>query len=120
MRFVKFFHLSSLDVVFGAMVMQSFVWSLLVGSQQPWPEIAVLGISVWVYYLADRQIDNLHTKPTDPIHQFHLRFQVVSWSVFSLVCELIGFVAIFLSSHVYGLFIISVLVEVLHGSPKRL
>ncbi len=75
MRFVKFFHLSSLDVVCGAIAMQSFVWRLLVGSPQTWPEIAVLGISVWVYYLADRQIDNLYTKPTDPIHQFHLRFQ---------------------------------------------
>jgi hypothetical protein len=64
-----------MDVVLGAMAMQSFIWRLLVHSQQPWPEIAVLGISVWVYYLADRQIDNLHTKPTGPIHQFHLRFQ---------------------------------------------
>jgi hypothetical protein len=75
MRFVKNFHLSSLDVVCGAMVMQSFLWRVLVGSPQTWPEVIVLGLSVWVYYLVDRQIDNLSMQPTDPIHQFHLRYQ---------------------------------------------
>jgi hypothetical protein len=97
MRFVKFFHLSSLDVVCGALVMQSFLWRVLVGRQQTWPEIVVLGLAVWVYYLVDRQIDNLRMKPSDSIHQFHVRYQLPIRIFIAALLLGIGFLLPYLS-----------------------
>jgi hypothetical protein len=97
MRFIKIFHLSSLDVVCGALVMQSFLWRVLVDSPQTWPEILVLGLSVWVYYLVDRQIDNLRVKASDPIHQFHLRYQSRIRIFISALLLGIGFLLPYLS-----------------------
>ncbi len=75
MRFFRAIHIISLDVVFGALAMQAMLWKVLVGGQQSFSEHVVLGLSVWIYYLTDRQLDNLIGPPADAIHVFHHRFQ---------------------------------------------
>ncbi len=92
MRFFRAFHLISLDVVLGALLMQAMFWHALVGSLQPWQEHVVLGISVWIIYLADRQVDNAMGQPSDVIHLFHQRFYVgIRWFILLLFATLLFF-----------------------------
>jgi hypothetical protein len=116
MRFFRFFHFSSLDVVFGAVAMQAMLWQVLVGGFQAWTEHIVLGVSVWIFYLADRQVDNLLAKPTDAIHFFHQRFHLlirrfilflllILGSLLSYISEELRYLGIYLSvcMGLYGL-----------------
>jgi hypothetical protein len=92
MRFFRAFHLISLDVVLGALFMQAMFWHELVGGLQPWQEQVVLGISVWIIYLADRQVDNAMGQPSDVIHLFHQRFYVgIRWFILLLLVALLLF-----------------------------
>ena len=75
MRFFRAIHVISLDVVFGALAMQAMLWQVLVGGQQSVSEHVVLGLSVWIFYLADRQLDNVIKQPADAIHVFHQEFR---------------------------------------------
>jgi hypothetical protein len=96
MRFFKLLHFTSLDVVFGSLVMQSLIWQMLVGRNQTWPAPVALALSVWIYYLLDRQLDNYHFQPSDDVHRFHLRFQTTIRSfIFFLLVGLV-FVVTFL------------------------
>jgi hypothetical protein len=90
MRFFRFFHISSLDVVFGAVAMQALLWKVMGGGIQPWSEQMVLGVSVWIFYLVDRQVDNLVATPTDPIHFFHQRFYVLIRSFILFLLLVLG------------------------------
>jgi hypothetical protein len=92
MRFFRAFHLISLDVVLGSLVMQAMFWHEFVGGLQPWQEQVVLGISVWIIYLADRQVDNVVSMPSDAIHLFHQRFYMeIRWFILLLLVALLLF-----------------------------
>lgn len=97
MRFFRFFHFSSLDVVFGALAMQAMLWQVLAGGFQAWPEHTVLGFSVWIFYLVDRQVDNLVGPPTDAIHLFHQRFQVLIRTFILFLLLFLGYILSYIS-----------------------
>ncbi len=119
MRFFRIFHISSLDVVFGAIVMQAMLWNVLVGGMQPWSEQLVLGISVWIFYLADRQLDNSIHRPSDSIHLFHDRYPLFVRGLLLVLLICLGYLLAFLSADLIRLGICLTIGMVIYGSILR-
>ncbi len=119
MRFFRIFHISSLDVVFGAIVMQAMLWNVLVGGMQPWSEQVVLGISVWIFYLADRQLDNSIHRPSDSIHLFHDRYPLFVRGLLLVLLICLGILLAFLSADLIRLGICLTIGMVIYGAILR-
>ncbi len=119
MRFFRIFHISSLDVVFGAIAMQAMLWNVLVGGMQPWSEQVVLGISVWIFYLADRQLDNSIHRPSDSIHLFHDRYPLFVRGLLLVLLICLGYLLAFLSADLIRLGICLTIGMVIYGSILR-
>lgn len=119
MRLYRILHVSSLDVVFGAIAMQALLWNMLVGGRQPWAEQVVLGVSVWIFYLADRQLDNIIHRPTDAIHLFHDRFQWFIRGLIGVLLCCLGYLMAFLSADLIHLGICLTVGMVLYGSVLK-
>lgn len=119
MRLYRILHVSSLDVVFGAIAMQAMLWNMLVGGRQPWAEQVVLGVSVWIFYLADRQLDNIIHRPTDAIHLFHDRFQWFIRGLIGVLLCCLGYLMALLSVDLIHLGICLTIGMVLYGSVLK-
>lgn len=119
MRFFRILHISSLDVVFGAIVMQAMLWNVMVGGMQPWSEQVVLGISVWIFYLADRQLDNSIHRPSDSIHLFHDRYPLFVRGLLLVLLICLGILLAFLSVDLIRLGICLTIGMVIYGSILR-
>jgi len=119
MRFFRILHISSLDVVFGAIAMQAMLWNVLVGGMQPWSEQVVLGISVWIFYLADRQLDNSIHRPSDSIHLFHDRYPLFVRGLLLVLLICLGYLLAFLSADLIRLGICLTIGMVIYGSILR-
>jgi hypothetical protein len=119
MRFFRILHISSLDVVFGAIAMQAMLWNVMVGGMQPWSEQVVLGISVWIFYLADRQLDNSIHRPSDSIHLFHDRYPLFVRGLLLVLLICLGILLAFLSADIIRLGICLTIGMVIYGSILR-
>ncbi len=119
MRFFRILHISSLDVVFGAIAMQAMLWNVMVGGMQPWSEQVVLGISVWIFYLADRQLDNSIHRPSDSIHLFHDRYPLFVRGLLLVLLICLGILLAFLSADLIRLGICLTIGMVIYGSILR-
>jgi hypothetical protein len=119
MRFFRIFHISSLDVVFGAIAMQAMLWNVLVGGMQHWSEQLVLGISVWIFYLADRQLDNSIHRPSDSIHLFHDRYLLFVRGLLLVLLICLVYLLAFLSADIIRLGICLTIGMVIYGSILR-
>jgi len=119
MRFFRILHISSLDVVFGAIAMQAMLWNVMVGGMQLWSEQVVLGISVWIFYLADRQLDNSIHRPSDSIHLFHDRYPLFIRGLLLVLLICLGYLLAFLSADLIRLGICLTIGMVIYGSILR-
>jgi len=119
MRFFRAIHVISLDVVLGAWAMQAMIWQAQVGGRQPWLESIVLGISVWIYYLVDRQLDNLVGQPIDEIHLFHFRFQAAIRGFIIVLMLVLGYLLIYLTEDLIRLGIYLSMCMVIYGLALR-
>jgi hypothetical protein len=75
MRFFKILHFLSLDVVLGALSLHGMIFHALLHEWPRWEYTALLGISVFLIYGMDRQIDNRLANAGDDLHRFHAHFQ---------------------------------------------
>lgn len=75
MRFFKIIHFLSLDVVLGAISLHGMFFHALLHEWPRWEYAALLGISVFLIYGMDRQIDNRLAKASDELHRFHAQYQ---------------------------------------------
>lgn len=71
MRFFKILHFLSLDVVLGSVSMHIMFYHYLLGHWPAWEFDVLLGISVFLIYGIDRQIDNQTSAARDDLHAFH-------------------------------------------------
>jgi Na+/H+ antiporter NhaD/arsenite permease-like protein len=72
MRFIRNL---SLEVVFGAVLYQSFLYKVYFHSIPSIVEIAILAVVVWFLYLLDRQVDNIFQSIQDERHRIHLQYR---------------------------------------------
>jgi len=82
MRYFKILHFLSLDVVIGAVAMNDVFFQHFMGSLPPWQFDLILGISVFLIYGIDRQIDNYTSEASDELHAFHQKYQVILRSMY--------------------------------------
>lgn len=83
MRFFKVLHFLGVDVVIGAVSMQAMFYHFFIGHWPLWEYDALLGISVFLIYAVDRQIDNRTGRSRDALHAFHAQFNTpLSFSTF--------------------------------------
>ena len=75
MRFFKTIHFLSLDVVLGAVSLHMMFYYALLHVWPTWEYDALLGISVFLIYGIDRQIDNISLGASDELHVFHAQNQ---------------------------------------------
>lgn len=71
MHFFRIIHFLSLDVVLGAISLHLMFFHALLHAWPRWEYSALLGISVYLIYGMDRQIDNLSANELDELHVFH-------------------------------------------------
>jgi hypothetical protein len=74
MRFFKTLHFLSLDVVLSVISMQMMFYHFFLRHWPSWEISALLGISVYLIYGIDRQIDNRTSVSRDALHAFHARY----------------------------------------------
>jgi hypothetical protein len=74
MRFFKTLHFLSLDVVLSVISMHMMFYHFFLGHWPMWEISALLGISVYLIYGIDRQIDNRTSVSRDALHAFHARY----------------------------------------------
>jgi hypothetical protein len=84
MRFFKSLHFLSLDVVLSAISMHTMFYHFFLGHWPKWEISALLGISVYLIYGIDRQIDNRTSVSRDALHAFHARY--ASPLLIGLIC----------------------------------
>lgn len=65
----------SLEVALGAVCYQVFLFQLSFHYYPALFETAILGLTVWIIYLLDRQFDNQVFSPADDRHLFHVQFR---------------------------------------------
>lgn len=94
MRFFRSLHYLSVDVVLGAISLHMMIFHALLHAWPRWEYDALLGISVYLIYGIDRQIDNLSSKASDDLHVFHLTYRRLLIS-FMLVLGCINVVLLF-------------------------
>ncbi len=94
MRFFKVFHYLSLDVVIGAVSMHQVFYHLYVGNFVSWSYDLILGLSVFLIYGVDRQIDNYIGRQHDALHRFHAHYQQVIRILLALVMLGLGLLLI--------------------------
>jgi len=82
MRFIKYL---SVEVVFGAVLFQIFLFDVYFNSFPSFAETSLLALAVWLIYLLDRQIDNLLQPIRDERHQFHLKYRNFYWVIIGLL-----------------------------------
>jgi len=75
MRFFRALHFLSLDVVLGAVSMHIMFFHYFREHWPIWEMDVLLGISVFLVYGIDRQIDNFSSAVLDELHAFHLRYR---------------------------------------------
>ena len=75
MRFFRSLHYLSVDVVLGAISLHMMIFHALLHAWPRWEYDALLGISVYLIYGIDRQIDNLSSKCSDDLHAFHAKYR---------------------------------------------
>ena len=94
MRYIKFAHFLSLDVVLGAVLFQIYLHLLILDSWPSLAEMSALASAVGLIYVLDRWLDNRLQTPEDERHMFFNRyaFQTRLMAIFWLV---IGLVSIF-------------------------
>ncbi len=76
-KVLRFFHLLSLDVVFGAIIGAMVFWKIL-NPDKPldWVSTILLGVSVWIIYILDRLLDLKNNPENKSLrHQFHAQYQ---------------------------------------------
>lgn len=87
MRFFRTLHFLSIDVVLGAVSLHMMIFHALLHVWPRWEYDALLGISVYLIYGIDRQIDNLSADVSDELHVFHAKYRCVLISLMlALVC----------------------------------
>ncbi len=85
MRFFRALHFLSLDVVLGAVSMHMMFFHYFRGHWPMWEMDVLLGISVFLVYGIDRQIDNFSSAVLDELHAFHLRYRGILRVLFVLM-----------------------------------
>jgi hypothetical protein len=74
MRFFNTLHFLSLDVVLSVISMHMMFYHFFMRHWPSWEISALLGISVYLIYGIDRQIDNRTSASRDALHAFHARY----------------------------------------------
>jgi hypothetical protein len=97
MRFIKF---SSLEVVMGAVLYQFFLSASYLQTFPSLQEGVILALVVWLFYLLDRQVDNLYLPFQDQRHQFHIEYQRVLRALMGVILAAILCLLPFVSSAV--------------------
>lgn len=90
MRYIKWVHFLSLDVVLGAVLFQSFLYKSLLGQWAPLAIPCALAAAVGFIYVVDRWLDNRLYAPEDERHVFfktHPR-QTAAWVIFWMLLGL--------------------------------
>lgn len=75
MRIFKVIHFLSLDVVLGALSLHMMFFHAMQHEWPRWEYTVLLGISVFLIYGMDRQIDNRLAIASDDLHRFHALYQ---------------------------------------------
>ncbi len=88
MGFFKVLHFLSLDVVLGAVVMHAMFYHFFIGLWPMWEYGTLLGISVFLIYGIDRQIDNHKTQSYDALHAFHAQYRTILSAVFFVLAAI--------------------------------
>jgi len=95
MRFIKF---SSLEVVVGAVLYQFFLSASYLHTFPSLQEGVILALVVWLFYLLDRQVDNLYLPSQDKRHQFHVEQKRVLRFLMGVILVAILWILPFFSS----------------------
>lgn len=80
-------HFLSVDVVLGAIALHMMIFHVLIHVWPRWEYDVLLGISVYLIYGIDRQIDNHSADVLDDLHAFHAKHRRVLISLMPvLIC----------------------------------
>jgi 4-hydroxybenzoate polyprenyltransferase len=87
-RLLRALHVSSLDAV---LVLMTYAWAMtrLTGADPPWGVFPLLGVGVWLGYVADRRMDvrrDPHRAETTLRHRFHRRHERALKRIWWMVC----------------------------------